>query len=390
MTPPRPLTVSDLTQAVKSSLECEFAEVAVRGEVTNLNRAASGHYYFKLKDAGAIIDCVLWRSFAMRLRFDPRDGTAVVARGSVSVYAPRGGYQLVCDALEAEGEGAAELALRQLREKLMQRGYFRPERKRPLPAFPVRVALVASPTGAAIRDMLELLRSRWPVAEVIVRPSRVQGDGAPEEIAAALRQLNHYSQVQLKLCAVVLGRGGGSAEDLAAFNTELVAQAVFESAVPVVSAVGHETDVSLADLVADYRALTPSEAIVALVPNPPATRRRIEPARGAAARSPANPLRAGPAAAGVVGRAPGVPAAALAGTPIGAAIGRAFGEARARRRAVAGGAAPQTRGAGGPTFVAVALERAGARLQPHPHRRGRSRHQQRRASAGAVAHDSIQ
>ena len=267
MTPPRPVSVSDLTAAVKSSLEADFAEVSVRGEVTNLTRAASGHYYFKLKDSGAIIDCAMWRSFGMRLRFEPKDGLAVVATGGVSVYAPRGGYQLICNSLEVEGEGTAELELRLLREKLMQRGYFRPERKRPLPMFPVRIALVASPTGAAIRDMLELLRSRWPVAEVIVRPSRVQGDGAPEEIAAALRQLNHYHLVQLKLCAVVLGRGGGSAEDLAAFNTELVAQAVFESAVPVVSAVGHETDVSLADLVADYRALTPSEAIVRLVPN---------------------------------------------------------------------------------------------------------------------------
>lgn len=263
-----PLTVSQLTAAVKGCLEGTFAGARVAGEVTNLVRAASGHVYFSLKDAGAVLRCVMFRGFALRLKFDLREGQQVIARGNLSVYAQRGEYQLIAEGLEPKGIGAAELALRQLKEKLLQRGYFSPARKRPLPAFPRRVALIASPTGAAIRDMLEILTHRWPLADVIVKPSRVQGDGAATEIAAALGLLNRLHKTDaLRLCAIVVGRGGGSAEDLAAFNEEAVAEAVFASAVPVVSAVGHEIDVSICDLVADYRALTPSQAIAALCPD---------------------------------------------------------------------------------------------------------------------------
>ncbi len=268
MTDDTTLTVTDLTQYIKEAVEEQFQGVRVGGEVANLTRAASGHVYFSLKDPGATLRCVMFRGFALRLKFDPRNGMEVVARGGLSVYPARGEYQLLVEELSPKGVGVAELAFRQLKEKLMLRGYFRPERKRPLPRFPRRVALVASPTGAAVRDMLEILATRWPAADVVVRPSRVQGAGAAEELAAAVRQLNRaHARHGLHLCAIVLGRGGGSSEDLAAFNTEVVADAVFESAVPVVSAVGHEVDVSLADMVAVYRALTPSQAIVALTPD---------------------------------------------------------------------------------------------------------------------------
>ena len=263
-----PLTVSELTAAVKAAFDEQFPGVWVAGEVTNLVRAASGHVYFSLKDAGAVLRCVMFRGFALRLKFDLREGQQVVARGGLSVYPQRGEYQLYAESLEPKGVGAAELALRQLKERLLKKGYFAPDRKRPLPLFPRCVALIASPTGAAVRDMLEILTVRWPLAAVVVKPSRVQGDGAAAEIAAAVVLLNKlHALSHLPLCAIVIGRGGGSSEDLAAFNEEVVADAVFRSVVPVVSAVGHEVDVSVCDLVADYRALTPSQAITALCPD---------------------------------------------------------------------------------------------------------------------------
>jgi exodeoxyribonuclease VII large subunit len=264
----KPFTVSGLTTAVKLRLEEHFPEVWVAGEVTNLVRAASGHVYFTLKDAKATLRCVMFRGFALRLKFELRNGMEVIARGGLTVYEPRGDYQMQVLELQPKGVGAAELALQQLKEKLLKKGYFDPKRKRKLPKFPRRVALIASPTGAAVRDMLEILTTRWPVADVVFRPSRVQGDGAAADVAAAVRQLNHLHKLNLlPLSAIVIGRGGGSSEDLAAFNEECVADSIFESAVPIVSAVGHEIDVSIADLVADYRALTPSQAIAALCPD---------------------------------------------------------------------------------------------------------------------------
>lgn len=264
----KPFTVSGLTTAVKLRLEEHFAATWVAGEVTNLVRAASGHLYFSLKDSKAVLRCVLFRGFALRLKFDLRDGMEVIALGGLSVYEPRGDYQMQVQELQPQGIGAAELALRQLKEKLLHRGYFDPKRKRKLPEYPQRVALIASATGAAVRDMLEILTTRWPLADVVVKPSRVQGEGAAQDVAASVRMLNHlHKSSRLPLCAIVIGRGGGSAEDLAAFNEEIVADAIFQSAVPVVSAVGHEVDVSVADLVADYRALTPSEAITKLCPD---------------------------------------------------------------------------------------------------------------------------
>ncbi|QEL16031.1 exodeoxyribonuclease VII large subunit [Limnoglobus roseus] len=262
------LSVSALAGQVKDLLESEYANVWVSGEISNLTKAASGHWYLTLKDAGAQLKCTFFRAFNLRLRFDPRNGLEVFARGQVSLYPQRGDCQFTIQEMQPKGIGAAELALRQLKEKLLAKGYFDPKRKRPLPKFPKRVALVASATGAAIRDMLELLAQRWPMTDVIVRPSRVQGDGAAEDVAASIRLLNQlHHDKQLPLDAIVIGRGGGSAEDLWAFNEEVVADAIYQSTVPVVSAVGHEIDVTVADLVADKRAETPSAAIMLLVPD---------------------------------------------------------------------------------------------------------------------------
>jgi len=264
----RPLTVTHLTNVVKLRLEEHFATVWVTGEVSNFTRAASGHYYFTLKDAGAQLKCVMWRSFALRLRFDPVDGLSIIARGSVTVYPTKGEYQLVLEELHPKGIGAAELSLRQLKERLLGKGYFDPRRKRPLPKYPRRVALIASLAGATIRDMVELLSQRWPLTQVVVRSSLVQGDGAAASVAANIRFLcRFHDSKHLPLCAIILCRGGGSSEDLGAFNEEMVADAIFQSSVPIISAIGHETDVTIADLVADLRAETPSAAVTALTPD---------------------------------------------------------------------------------------------------------------------------
>ena len=252
----------------------------------------------------------MFRGFALRLKFDLRDGMEVIARGGLSVYEQRGEYQLYAQELQPKGIGAAELALRQLKEKLLKKGYFDPKRKRKLPTFPRRVALIASPTGAAVRDMLEILTTRWPLADVVFRPSRVQGDGAAADVAASVRLLNHLHKLNLlPLSAIVIGRGGGSSEDLAAFNEECVADAIFESAVPVVSAVGHEIDVSVADLVADYRALTPSQAITALCPDRRELMDGLDRHRRPAPRGGRTPRRTRPAARGPTRRPAGPPQA---------------------------------------------------------------------------------
>jgi exodeoxyribonuclease VII large subunit len=262
------LTVSALVNQLKGQVERQFPKVWVAGEVSNFTRAASGHWYFTLKDAGAQIKAAMFRGFNLRIKFDPKDGLDVIARGRVSLYEARGDLQLIVEELQPKGIGSAELALRQLKEKLLARGYFDPRRKKPLPRFPRRIGLVASASGAAIRDLIELFAQRWPLAELVVRPSRVQGDGAAAEIAAALQMLNDlHSTREMPLDAIVIARGGGSAEDLWAFNEEVVARAIYESVVPVVSAVGHEIDVTVADLVADHRAETPSAAVMALAPD---------------------------------------------------------------------------------------------------------------------------
>jgi exodeoxyribonuclease VII large subunit len=257
------LSVGELTRDVKMLMEEAFPAVWVSGEVSNVSRPSSGHIYLTLKDNEAQIRAVLWRSSARGVRFQLQDGLAVIARGRISVYAARGEYQLVIDHLQPKGMGALELALRQLREKLLALGYFAPERKKTLPRFPKRVALITSPSGAAVRDILEVLGRRWPALEVWICPVRVQGDGAGQEIAAALARVNRFGRIDV----IIIGRGGGSTEDLWAFNEECVAHAIFHSRIPVVSAVGHEIDLTIADQVADRRALTPSEAAELVTPH---------------------------------------------------------------------------------------------------------------------------
>ena len=256
------LTVSDLTRRIRRSLEDGFDRVRVVGELSNVRRPASGHVYLTLKDAGAQIACVVWRSSAARLRFELEDGMAVVVKGSVTVYEPRGQYQLVVSSMQPKGMGALQLAFIQLRDKLAKEGLFSPEAKQPLPFLPRCIGVVTSPTGAAVHDILTVIGRRFPPAHIVVRPVRVQGEAAAAEIAQAIADFNAWGQADV----LIVGRGGGSLEDLWAFNEEAVARAIHASRIPVISAVGHEIDVTIADLVADRRALTPSEAAEIVLP----------------------------------------------------------------------------------------------------------------------------
>ncbi|MGQ0635251.1 MAG: exodeoxyribonuclease VII large subunit [Planctomycetaceae bacterium] len=263
MAAPPILSVSQVTRQIKETVEGNFPLVYVVGEISNFSRAGSGHIYLTLKDESANLRAVVWRNTATRLRFELHDGLEVIAAGPIEVYEARGTYQLVVEQLAPKGLGALELAFRQLCAKLEAEGLFAATRKRPLPRYPRRVALVTSPSGAAVRDMLQVITRRWPGTNVLVVPVAVQGEGAAEQIAQALRSVHLLSEVDV----VIAGRGGGSLEDLWAFNTEIVARAIFECRLPVVSAVGHEIDVTVADLVADRRALTPSEAGELVVPH---------------------------------------------------------------------------------------------------------------------------
>jgi len=256
------LTVSALTFVMKKAVEASFAHVWVSGEISNFTRASSGHCYFTLKDDTAQLKAVMWRGIAQRLRFDLKDGMQVIAAGPIEVYEARGVYQIVVEQLQPKGIGPLELAFRQLQQKLASEGLFAAERKRPLPAFPRRIALITSPTGAAVQDMIQVITRRSPRANIVIVPVAVQGTGAAAQIAQALRTVHTIPDVDVCIC----GRGGGSLEDLWAFNEEVVARAIFACQIPVISAVGHEIDVTIADLVADRRALTPSEAGELVVP----------------------------------------------------------------------------------------------------------------------------
>lgn len=249
-----------LAQHVPSTLH-------VLGEIGDLSRPHSGHVYFSLKDAHSELRCVMWRSTAAKLKFALEPGMEVIATGGLEVYTPRGTYQLIARKLEPRGVGALEVAFRQLRERLEREGLFDPRRKKPLPRIPQRVAVVTSPTGAAIRDILQTLSRRFPAVEVLVYPVRVQGEGAAAEIAGAISQLNRHAQALGGIDVMIVGRGGGSLEDLWAFNEEVVARAIAASTIPVVSAVGHEVDVSISDLVADLRAATPTAAAELVTPH---------------------------------------------------------------------------------------------------------------------------
>ena len=264
--PPDAMSVSEVTARVKEQLETRFADVWVAGEVSNLTRASSGHVYLSLKDESALMRAVIWRGTAAQLAIDPADGLQVVVHGRLEVYAPRGTYQLTIDRLHALGTGTLEAQLRRLRDALDREGLFAPARKRPIPAFPRRIALVTSPTGAAIADFLTALFARWKGSEVIVVPSRVQGAGAADELATALAAA---ARLVPAVDVIALVRGGGSLEDLWAFNEETLVRAIAASPVPVVSGVGHEIDVTLADLAADLRALTPTDAAAQVSPDGP-------------------------------------------------------------------------------------------------------------------------
>jgi exodeoxyribonuclease VII large subunit len=260
-----PLTVREVTTHVKQLLERSelLRNLDVVGEVSNFTRHRSGHLYFSLKDEHATLRCVCFRGAAARLGFDPEDGQRVVATGEVTVYEKGGQYQLIVRYMRPDGMGALAEALEKLKAKLHAEGLFDPSRKRPLPRFPRRIGLVTSPTGAAVRDMVTILSRRYPLAALRIFPALVQGEAAPASIVASLRRADAMGDLDV----VIVGRGGGSIEDLWAFNDEAVARAIFACRVPVISAVGHETDVTIADLVADYRAPTPSAAAEVAVPD---------------------------------------------------------------------------------------------------------------------------
>ena len=252
----RILTVTELTVRVRDLLETELFEVWVEGELSNCRIWNTGHLYFTLKDSGAQLRGVIFRSALRYLKFKPGDGMRVVARGRMSVYEPKGEYQLNCEHMEPQGLGALQLAFDQLKKRLHEEGLFDAARKRPLPALPRKIGIVTSLDGAAIRDIIKVLARRYANAQLVIRPARVQGEGAALEIARGLRAIGRVRGVDV----IIVGRGGGSIEDLWAFNEEIVARAIAGSPVPVISAVGHETDVTIADFVADLRAPTPSAA----------------------------------------------------------------------------------------------------------------------------------
>lgn len=257
------ITVSRLVQVIQELVEDNFVEVLVQGELANFSRPASGHCYFTLKDRQSQIRCVQFRSFARLLRFQPEDGMETICRGRLSVYTQRGDLQLIVDRIEPVGLGGLQLAFQQLKDLLQKEGLFSTERKQQLPAFPVTIGVVTSATGAAIQDVLNVLRRRSSGLQVLLRSVPVQGDGAAAEIAKAIVELNDEGSSEV----LIVGRGGGSLEDLWAFNEEIVARAIAESKIPIVSAVGHEVDTTIADLVADLRAPTPSAAAELVVKN---------------------------------------------------------------------------------------------------------------------------
>jgi len=281
------LTVSELTRRLQETLEERFPAVWIEGEISNYRLYGSGHAYFTLKDADAQIRAVLFRNRGRRIKFEPADGLHVMAFGSIEVYPQRGEYQLVIELLEPKGLGALQLAFEQLKARLQAEGLFDHARKRELPRFPRKIGIVTSPSGAAIRDMLRVIDRRFGELHIVIAPCRVQGDGAAEEIAQGLRDLNALGGVDI----IIVGRGGGSLEDLWAFNEEAVARAIAASKVPVVSAVGHEVDFTISDFVADLRAPTPSAAAELVVREKQAVVDSLVQLRARLERFAARPLR---------------------------------------------------------------------------------------------------
>lgn len=249
-------TVTEITRRIKETLETGFPVLAVQGELSNVKLHSSGHLYFTLKDESAQVSGVMWRSKTAYLKIKPEEGMKVVVSGRISVYEARGVYQLDASTMRTLGIGELQEAFEKLKQKLSSEGLFDVENKKPLPIFPERIGLITSETGAALQDILNVFRRRFPGVEAILRPVRVQGTGAPEEISEAIKDFNEYGKVDL----IILARGGGSIEDLWAFNEEILARAIFRSKIPTVSAIGHEIDFTIADFVADLRAPTPSAA----------------------------------------------------------------------------------------------------------------------------------
>lgn len=262
-------TVSELTKLIRVTLEDTFREVWVEGEISNFTKHTSGHMYFSLKDEGAVLDCVLFRSVNQKIKFELKSGMHVVSFGRISVYDKKGRYQLYVDKIEPKGIGALQIAFEQLKDKLQKEGLFDESRKKPIPYLPTRIGVVTSPTGAAIRDILNVVKRRFQNVEVILNPVKVQGDEAKEEIARAIGEFNEFNRSTVKkerIDVLIIGRGGGSMEDLWPFNEEVVARAIFASLIPIISAVGHEVDWTISDFTADKRAPTPSAAAELAIP----------------------------------------------------------------------------------------------------------------------------
>lgn len=268
------LTVTQINEYIRSKMDMDanLTAIAVKGELSNYKIYPSGHHYFTLKDEGGALKCVMFKGSALRLRFRPENGMQVIAMGRITVYPRDGAYQLYCTAMAMDGIGDLYAAFEQLKKKLSAQGLFDPAHKKPLPRYPGTIGIVTSAAGAAVHDMLRILRKRYPLTTVRLLPVRVQGGEAPEEIASAIRYANHYALADL----LIVGRGGGSMEDLWAFNDERVAHAIYESRIPVISAVGHEPDVTIADYVADLRAATPSNGAELAVPDQDALRETLD------------------------------------------------------------------------------------------------------------------
>ena len=284
------LSISQLNEYIRGKLDADplLNQIAVRGEISNYKMYPSGHHYFSLKDESSVLKCVMFKGNAMRLRFRPENGMKVIAMGKVSVFPRDGAYQLYCSALAMDGIGDLYAAFEALKKKLSAEGLFDPAHKQPLPRYPGTIGIITSSAGAAVHDMLRILNKRYPLAQVKLLPVRVQGAEAPGEIAAAIGYANHYQLADL----LIVGRGGGSIEDLWAFNDERVAYAIYESRIPVISAVGHEPDVTISDYVADLRAATPSNAAELAVPDMNALQQNLDAMSGSMAAALARQLKA--------------------------------------------------------------------------------------------------
>lgn len=265
-------TVSELTQSIKFVLESAFDNISVEGEISNFKSHVSGHWYFNLKDENAVINCTMWRGLNNYVFFTPQDGMKIIVNGRLTVYPPRGSYQIDVRSMKPAGEGELQAAFERLKQKLKAEGLFDVERKRAIPFFPAKIGIVTAIDGAAIRDMISVAERRFPLAELIIAPTKVQGSGAAEDIVDSLNKLNKIKDIDV----IILARGGGSIEDLWAFNEEIVARAIYKSRIPVITGIGHEIDFTIADFVSDLRAPTPSVAMELATPDKQELKNAIE------------------------------------------------------------------------------------------------------------------